>query len=49
MRPLLPEDGAGSESSVVSFPTSTEALGRGIDLTQNGKESIVTVCSKLNR
>lgn len=37
VRPLLPEDGAGSESSVVSFPTSTEALGRGIDLTQNGQ------------
>lgn len=49
VRPLLPEDDAGSESSVISFPTSTEALGRGIDLTQNGKESTVTICSKLNR
>lgn len=36
MRPLLPDDGAGTENAVVSYPTSTEALGRGIDLLQSG-------------
>ncbi|XP_042482259.1 kinesin-like protein KIN-14C isoform X2 [Macadamia integrifolia] len=36
VRPLLPDDGAGSEMTVISYPTSTEALGRGIDLVQSG-------------
>ncbi|XP_027906456.1 kinesin-like protein KIN-14C [Vigna unguiculata] len=35
VRPLLPDD---SEDTVVSFPTSTEALGRGIELLQNGQK-----------
>ncbi|GLT32058.1 hypothetical protein SLA2020_067520 [Shorea laevis] len=35
VRPLLPDDGAGTESSVISYPTSTESLGRGIDLIQS--------------
>ncbi|KAJ4837153.1 hypothetical protein Tsubulata_015896 [Turnera subulata] len=38
VRPLLPDDGAGSEAPVVSYPTSTESLGRGIDVTQSGQE-----------
>ncbi|PIN02357.1 Kinesin (KAR3 subfamily) [Handroanthus impetiginosus] len=38
VRPLLSDDGAGIDSKVISFPTSTEALGRGIDLTQNGQK-----------
>ncbi|KAA8519950.1 hypothetical protein F0562_014140 [Nyssa sinensis] len=35
VRPLLPDDGAGTEKAVISYPTSTESLGRGIDLIQN--------------
>lgn len=38
VRPLLPDDGAGSENTVISYPTSTEALGRGIDLLQSGQK-----------
>ncbi|KAL6529619.1 hypothetical protein OROGR_015242 [Orobanche gracilis] len=38
VRPLLCEDGVGNDAKVVSFPTATEALGRGIDLTQNGQK-----------
>ncbi|XP_043697977.1 kinesin-like protein KIN-14C isoform X2 [Telopea speciosissima] len=38
VRPLLPDDGAGSEMTVISYPTSTEALGRGIDLVQSGQK-----------
>ncbi|MED6169497.1 Kinesin-like protein KIN-14C [Stylosanthes scabra] len=37
VRPLLPDDGTGTDM-VVSYPTSTEALGRGIDLVQNGQK-----------
>ena len=36
VRPLLPEDSPGADGKDVSYPTTTEALGRGIDLTQNG-------------
>uniref|UniRef100_A0A5B6YNT3 Putative kinesin-1-like n=1 Tax=Davidia involucrata TaxID=16924 RepID=A0A5B6YNT3_DAVIN len=35
VRPLLPEDGAGTERAVISYPTSMESLGRGIDLIQS--------------
>ncbi|XP_050288815.1 kinesin-like protein KIN-14C isoform X1 [Quercus robur] len=35
VRPLLPEDGVGTESTVIAYPTSTETLGRGIDLVQS--------------
>ncbi|KAL9384063.1 hypothetical protein Peur_024386 [Populus x canadensis] len=35
VRPVLPDDGAGSEPPVISYPTSTEALGRGIDVIQS--------------
>ncbi|KAJ4976983.1 hypothetical protein NE237_002089 [Protea cynaroides] len=38
VRPLLPDDAAGSEMTVISYPTSTEALGRGIDVVQNGQK-----------
>lgn len=38
VRPLLPDDAADSEMKVISYPTSTEALGRAIDLMQNGKQ-----------
>ncbi|PIA50810.1 hypothetical protein AQUCO_01200221v1 [Aquilegia coerulea] len=38
VRPMLPDDGASSEASVICYPTSTEALGRGIDLLQSGQK-----------
>ncbi|XP_050288816.1 kinesin-like protein KIN-14C isoform X2 [Quercus robur] len=38
VRPLLPEDGVGTESTVIAYPTSTETLGRGIDLVQSGQK-----------
>ncbi|PIA50812.1 hypothetical protein AQUCO_01200222v1 [Aquilegia coerulea] len=38
VRPLLPADGSNGEASVISFPTSAESLGRGINLIQNGQK-----------
>ncbi|KAL3850813.1 hypothetical protein ACJIZ3_012695 [Penstemon smallii] len=38
VRPFLSDDEVGTDTKVVSFPTSTESLGRGIDLTQNGQK-----------
>ncbi|XP_024024920.1 kinesin-like protein KIN-14C [Morus notabilis] len=38
VRPLLPDESAGSENPVISYPTSTEALGRGIDVLQSGQK-----------
>ncbi|XP_057963055.1 kinesin-like protein KIN-14C [Malania oleifera] len=38
VRPLLPDDCGGTEATVFSYPTSTEALGRGIDLIQSGQK-----------
>ncbi|CAK7338337.1 unnamed protein product [Dovyalis caffra] len=38
VRPLLPEDSPGADGKVISYPTTTEVLGRGIDLTQNGQK-----------
>ncbi|KAH7514902.1 hypothetical protein FEM48_Zijuj11G0139500 [Ziziphus jujuba var. spinosa] len=38
VRPLLPDDNAGTETTVISYPTSTEALGRGVDLLQSGSK-----------
>ncbi|KAK9084926.1 hypothetical protein Sjap_025337 [Stephania japonica] len=32
VRPLLPDDGAGAENPYICYPTSTESLGRGIDV-----------------
>ncbi|XP_057950155.1 kinesin-like protein KIN-14N [Malania oleifera] len=42
VRPLLPDDSAGAETKVISYPTSTEAFGRGIDLLQNGQKHSFT-------
>lgn len=36
VRPLLPDDGAAAEASV-SYPTSVELAGRGIDIYQSGQ------------
>lgn len=38
VRPLMPDDTHETEP-VVSFPTSGESLGRGIDLIQSGTVS----------
>ncbi|KAM7254766.1 hypothetical protein ACFE04_020007 [Oxalis oulophora] len=38
VRPLLPDDGACSEAPIITYPTSTEALGRGIDVIQSGQK-----------
>ncbi|KAK9092151.1 hypothetical protein Syun_027062 [Stephania yunnanensis] len=38
VRPLLPDDGAGAENPYICYPTSTESLGRGIDILQNGQK-----------
>ncbi|KAL8046444.1 hypothetical protein ABFS82_08G179000 [Erythranthe guttata] len=42
VRPLLSDDGVGNDAKVVSFPTSMEMLGRGIDLAQNGQKHSFT-------
>lgn len=39
VRPLLPDE-SSSEAKVISYPTSMEVLGRGIELVQNGEVSI---------
>ena len=36
VRPLLPDEGSTTDSKVIAFPTSMEAMGRGVDLLQNG-------------
>ncbi|KAG2697865.1 hypothetical protein I3760_07G125000 [Carya illinoinensis] len=38
VRPLLPDDGVATETAVIAYPTSTETLGRGIDLMQSGQK-----------
>lgn len=38
VRPLLPDDGVGADTSIISYPTSLESQGRGIDLIQNGQK-----------
>ncbi|XP_052208620.1 kinesin-like protein KIN-14N isoform X2 [Diospyros lotus] len=38
VRPLLPDEYAGTEQKVISYPTTTEALGQGIDMIQNGQK-----------
>ncbi|KAL6999396.1 Kinesin-like protein KIN-14N [Sarracenia purpurea var. burkii] len=42
VRPLLPEDGVVTEVKVISYPTAIEALGRGIDVMQNGQKHSFT-------
>ncbi|XP_057528390.1 kinesin-like protein KIN-14N isoform X2 [Amaranthus tricolor] len=38
VRPLLPDEGSTTDSKVIAFPTSMEAMGRGVDLLQNGQK-----------
>ncbi|KAG6634545.1 hypothetical protein I3843_12G125000 [Carya illinoinensis] len=42
VRPILPDDGITTEVNVISYPTSIEALGRGIDVVQNGQRHSFT-------
>lgn len=41
VRPLLPDDGPGTEATV-SYPSSVESAGRGIDLIQSGQKHSFT-------
>ncbi|RRT34174.1 hypothetical protein B296_00056133, partial [Ensete ventricosum] len=44
VRPLLLDNGSSdTDGAVVSYPTSFESLGRGIDLTHNGMTSLLYV------
>ncbi|OIW15461.1 hypothetical protein TanjilG_28660 [Lupinus angustifolius] len=38
VRPLLPDEVCNTDGKLISYPTSMEAAGRGIDLTQNGQK-----------
>lgn len=38
VRPLLPDDGAGTEMTAIAYPASVESQGRGVDLLQNGND-----------
>ncbi|XP_052733711.1 kinesin-like protein KIN-14D isoform X2 [Vigna angularis] len=40
VRPLLPDEACSTEGKVISYPTSMEASGRGIELTQSGGTAI---------
>lgn len=40
VRPLLTGENSSEEAKTISYPTSLEALGRGIDLMQNGNDKI---------
>ncbi|PON61489.1 Kinesin-like protein [Parasponia andersonii] len=42
VRPLLPDDGSCADGKVISYPTSMEAFGRGIDLVQTGQKHSFT-------
>ncbi|VVB15956.1 unnamed protein product [Arabis nemorensis] len=42
VRPLLPGENASDDAKTISYPTSLEALGRGIDLMQNGHKHCFT-------
>ncbi|KAF8414066.1 hypothetical protein HHK36_002065 [Tetracentron sinense] len=42
VRPLLPDDGAITETTIISYPSSTEALGRSIDMIQSGQKHSFT-------
>ncbi|KAL8130794.1 hypothetical protein AgCh_006927 [Apium graveolens] len=42
VRPLLIEDGIITEENIITYPTTTEAFGRGIDLIQHGQKHSFT-------
>ncbi|WJX50845.1 Kinesin-like protein KIN-14N [Trifolium repens] len=42
VRPLLSDESRSTEGKIFSYPTTTEASGRGIDLSQNGQKHSFT-------
>ncbi|KAF7822856.1 Kinesin-like protein KIN-14N [Senna tora] len=42
VRPLLPDESCNAEGKFISYPTSMETSGRGIDLTQGGQKHSFT-------
>ncbi|KAE9599783.1 hypothetical protein Lal_00046116 [Lupinus albus] len=42
VRPLLPDEGCHTDGKIISYPTSMEAAGRGIELTHNGQKHAFT-------
>ncbi|KAK2639444.1 hypothetical protein Ddye_027239 [Dipteronia dyeriana] len=42
VRPLLPDDNSSGDGKLLSYPTSTEALGRAVDILQNGQKHSFT-------
>ncbi|CAI8593017.1 unnamed protein product [Vicia faba] len=42
VRPLLPEEGCSTDGKIISYPTSMEASGRGVELAQNGQKHSFT-------
>ncbi|GAU26363.1 hypothetical protein TSUD_101970 [Trifolium subterraneum] len=42
VRPLLPDESCSPEGKIISYPSSMEAAGRGIELAQNGQKHSFT-------
>ncbi|XVF77656.1 hypothetical protein PTKIN_Ptkin14bG0064700 [Pterospermum kingtungense] len=42
VRPQLPDENSSNQGKVISYPTSMEYIGRGIDMTQNGQKHSFT-------
>ncbi|PNY17520.1 kinesin-like protein, partial [Trifolium pratense] len=42
VRPLLPDESCSTEGKIISYPSSMEAAGRGIELAQNGQKHSFT-------
>ncbi|XP_010694266.2 kinesin-like protein KIN-14N isoform X1 [Beta vulgaris subsp. vulgaris] len=42
VRPILPDESSTADTKVIAFPTSTETMGRGVDLLQNGQKHSFT-------
>lgn len=47
MRPLFQEEGASAETKVIGFPATVEAMGRGLDLLQNGISLFFSISSNI--
>lgn len=41
VRPILPDESSTADTKVIAFPTSTETMGRGVDLLQNGRSKYI--------
>lgn len=48
VRPVLPDnDSSGTDGAVVSYPTSMETAGRGIDLMHSSMDMFLYQCFKI--